>query len=385
MNLIAERMNHIAPFYVMELLEEAQKLEAGGKTIVHMEVGEPAFSLPQQITTATANALAQGKSGYTTACGLPELRKAVSRYYKDYDVDISPERVIITPGSSGALQLIIGAAINVGEEVLLPDPTYPCNRHFVLSFGGIPKNIAVGPESNYQLTADIVQKHWGEKTKAVMVATPSNPTGTLIEKEELAKIYQVVEERGGLLIVDEIYQKLLYQTKGYSALSISENLVVLNSFSKYFGMTGLRVGWLVAPQKMIDPLARLAQNFFISPPAPSQYAALAAMEPQSIAFFEKQRQEFEKRRDFLYPALLEMGFKIPVMPEGAFYIYADCSQFSTDSYNFCHKILQEAGVAITPGKDFGFHKAENYVRLAYTRDMEMIIEGVKRLKQYLQN
>ncbi len=381
---VAQRMDSIAPFYVMELLEEAQKLEAAGKKIVHMEVGEPAFSLPQKITEATTAALALGKSGYTSACGLTELREGIVRYYRDnYSVDVSPQRIIVTPGSSGALQLVIAAAVNAGEEVIMPDPTYPCNRHFVLAFGGVPKNIPVGSETGYQLTADDISNAWGEKTKAVMVASPSNPTGTLIEKEELAKIYQVVEERGGLLIVDEIYQKLLYQVEGYSALSVSDNLVVINSFSKYFGMTGLRVGWLVAPEKMIDPLVRLAQNLFISPPTPSQYAALAAIEPECIAFFEQQRQEFARRRDFLYPALLELGFQIPVMPEGAFYIYADCSRFSTDSYRFCHEILQKTGVAITPGKDFGFYKAENHVRFAYTRDMESIVEGVKKLKEYL--
>ncbi len=381
---VAERMEGIAPFYVMELLEEAHKLEAAGKSVVHMEVGEPAFSLPQRVTEATATALAKGKSGYTTACGLPELREKISCYYREnYDVAVSPERIIVTPGSSGALQLVIAAAVNSGEEVILPDPTYPCNRHFVLAFGGVPKNIPVGAAENYQLTAEIIDKSWGEKTAAVMIASPSNPTGTLIAKEELAKIYQLVAEREGLLIVDEIYQKLLYQTDGYSALSLGENLVVINSFSKYFGMTGMRVGWLVAPQEMIAPLSRLAQNFFISPPAPSQYAALAAMEPESIAFFEQQRQEFEQRRDFLYPALLEMGFDIPVMPEGAFYIYADCSRFSTNSYEFCHEILRKTGVAITPGKDFGTHKANNHVRFAYTRDMKSIIEGVKRLKEYL--
>ncbi len=382
---IASRMEGISPFYVMELLEKAQQLEAAGRTIVHMEVGEPAFPLPSKVIAAAAESLERGNSGYTTACGLTELRKAISRYYSDgYELKVPFERIIITPGSSGALQLVMAAAINAGDEVMMADPTYPCNRHFVLAFGGIAKNIPVDAASDYQLTAELVRDHWGEKTRAVMVASPSNPTGTLIAKEELTKIYQVVAERGGLLIVDEIYQKLLYQQKGYSALSLGENLIVINSFSKYFGMTGLRVGWLVAPKEMLDPLARLAQNFFISPPAPSQYAAIAAMEPESIAFFEQQRQEFKKRRDFLYPALLEIGFKVPVMPEGAFYIYADCSNFSTDSYNFCHQLLHEAGVAITPGKDFGSHKAESHVRLAYTRDMETTIAGVARLKKYLQ-
>ncbi len=382
---VADRMTGIAPFYVMELLEKAQQLEAAGRKIVHMEVGEPDFPLPPDVVTAAAESLTRGESGYTTACGLPALRRAVSRYYSDgYNLEIPIERIIITPGSSGALQLVIAATINAGDEVLMADPTYPCNRHFVLAFGGVARSIPVEAENGYQLTADMVSNCWEEKTRAVMIASPSNPTGTLIEKEELAQIHRVVTERGGLLIVDEIYQKLLYQNDGYSALSIGENLFVINSFSKYFGMTGLRVGWLVAPREMLDPLARLAQNFFISPPAPSQYAAIAAMEPESIAFFEKQRQEFKKRRDFLYPALLEMGFKVPIMPEGAFYIYADCSNLSTNSYRFCHQLLHEAGVAITPGRDFGSHKAESHVRLAYTRDMETTVTGVERLKKYLQ-
>lgn len=381
---VATRMAGIAPFYVMELLEKAQQLETAGKSVIHMEVGEPDFPLPKEVAEAATAALTNGKTGYTAAGGIAELRTAVTRYYQQgYGVNIPSSRVLITPGSSGALQLIIGAVVNAGEEVIMTDPTYPCNKHFVLAFGGVPKTVPVDAKTHYQLTAEMVEAAWKPNTRAVMVASPSNPTGTLLAREELAKIHAVVEARGGVLIVDEIYQKLLYQVKGYTALSLSDNLVVINSFSKYFGMTGLRAGWLVAPPNLLDPLTRLAQNFFISPPTPSQYAALRAMEADCAEIFDKRRQSFERRRDFLYPALLEMGFEIPVLPEGAFYIYADCSRFSRDSYTFCHQLLDEAGVAITPGKDFGSHKADQHVRFAYTREMKTLEEGVRRLHSYL--
>ncbi len=384
-NVIADRMDKIRPFHVMQLLERAKKLESEGRRIIHMEVGEPDFTTPEPIIQAGRQALAEGRTHYTPALGLPELRKAISDHYRRrYGLDISPGRIAVTPGASGALQLLLSVLINPGDGVLMADPGYPCNRNFVHLVGGIPQAVNVDATSDYQLTADLVANNWQDNTRAVLVATPSNPTGTMLSKNELAKISRVVRENGGFLIVDEIYQGLIYDAEDHSALEISEHIFVINSFSKYFGMTGWRLGWLVAPQEKIEALDRLAQNIFLSAPTPAQYAALSAFSDKTIAILDQRKEIFRQRRDYLLPALEEIGFRFLTKPHGAFYLYGDCSQFTDDSADFAHSLLEEKGVAVTPGMDFGNNLPERYVRFSYTTDVELLREGVERIGEFIE-
>ncbi len=316
---VAHRMKSIRPFYVMELLARARALEAEGRSIIHMEVGEPDFATPQPIIDGGKRALDEGRTGYTPATGIPELRRAIADdYQRRYGVEIKPERVVVTPGSSGALQLVMSVLINPGEAVLMADPGYPCNRHFVQLVSGEPVTLAVGPESGYQLTAEMVDQAWSDPTRAVMVASPSNPTGTLLSREELESIYRVVSRRGGVLIVDEIYQGLIYGGESCTALSLADDIFVINSFSKYYGMTGWRLGWLVAPESHLGAIERLAQNIFLSAPTPAQYAALAAFSEETQAIVEQRRDAFQARRDYLLPACVILGSKFPLLPVALF-------------------------------------------------------------------
>lgn len=377
----SRRMAEIAPFHVMALLARAKALEAAGHAIIHMEIGEPDFPTAAPIIAAGQRALAEGRTRYTAAAGLPELRQAIGDHYRlRYGVAVPARRILLTPGASGALQLATAILVNPGERVLLADPGYPCNRHFVRLVEGEAVGIPVGPETGYQLTAALIQRHWDEHTAAVLVASPANPTGTMIAPDELAAIIAVVEARGGRVIVDEIYHGLTYGAPLQTALAYSEQVWVVNSFSKYYGMTGWRLGWLVAPEDGIDDAEKLAQNLFLAASTPAQYAALAAFTPEAQAIFEQRRQKFHARRDFLLPALRTLGFQIPVTPDGAFYLYADCSRFTDNSYGFALRLLEETGVAITPGVDFGHHQPERHVRFAYTNAIPKLAEGVERLK-----
>ncbi len=378
----AARLAHIEPFHVMDVLARARALEATGRSIIHMEIGEPDFPTAEPILRAGVAALEVGKTHYTSALGLPELRQAIARSYANA-TPVAPERVVVTPGSSGALQLIFGALLSPGDEVLLADPGYPCNRHFVRLFEGIPVGIPVDASTSYQLTADLIRHHWTPRTVAVLLASPSNPTGTIIPDNEMARIADVVAELGGVLVVDEIYHGLTYDVAPASALQYSERLFVVNSFSKYCGMTGWRVGWLVAPREYVSALDKLAQNIFLAASTPAQYAALAAFTPAVQRELERRRQVFRERRDYLLPALRQLGFDIPVAPEGAFYLYADCSRFTSDSQAFALELLQQAGVAITPGLDFGFHRPERHLRFSYANTIENLQEGVRRLAAFL--
>jgi len=381
---MATRMEAIQPFRVMEVGRRAAELEAAGRRVVHMEIGQPDFAAPQPVIDAAIAALRREPMGYTDALGIPALRAAISRFYGErFGVDVPASRIIVTAGASGAFLLAMGALVEPGDEVLLPDPSYPCNRHFVRMFEGTAKMIPTGADSAYQLTAAHVREHWGARTRGVMVATPSNPTGTMIAPGELAEIAAVVHERGGWLLVDEIYHGLVYGTPESTALALDDRLIVVNSFSKYFNMTGWRLGWLVAPESAVAQIERLAQNAFICVSAPAQYAALAAFEPQTLAILELRRREFERRRDFMVPALRRIGFDIPVTPNGAFYVYAGSARFGDDSAAIAMRVLEEAGVAITPGADFGSHEAHHYIRFAYTRAMADLEEGMERISALL--
>lgn len=380
----SKRAREIEPFQVMAVLARAQQLEAAGKDVIHMEVGEPDFPTPKAVIEAGIQALQQQRTRYTPALGLPQLRQAISDFYRSqFGVDVGSERIAVTPGGSGALQLVLGALLNPADEVLMADPGYPCNRHFVRLFDGLPALIPVDQETDYQLNADLVSAHWSPATKAVLLASPSNPTGSCCSLTELERIHEQVRSRGGVLIVDEIYQSLVYERSPETALSISEDIVVINSFSKYFGMTGWRVGWLVAPERYIPLVERLAQNLFLATSTLSQYAALAAFGGDTLAELERRRQEFQRRRDYLVTALKELGFRIPLTPQGAFYIYADCSALAKDSEALATDLLEHCAVAVTPGRDFGRHHADKYLRFAYTTDIARLRTGVERLAAYL--
>lgn len=369
----------------MALLARARELEAQGRSIVHMEIGEPDFATPEPIVSAGIKALQAGHTHYTPALGLPALRSAIAGYYQTrFGVAVDPARIIVTPGASGALQLIVAALVDPGSQLLLADPGYPCNRNFVYLYSGEPVAVPVKPADDYQLGSAAVEKYWNDKTVAALIASPSNPTGTCLAMPELRQLLQAVSARGGRLIVDEIYQSLYYRDKPGTALALSDEIFVINSFSKYFGMTGWRLGWLVAPEAFIEPLDTLAQNLFLAASTPAQYAALAAFDANTLEILEQRRLEFKARRDYLLPALRELGFEIPREPDGAFYLYADCSRFSNDSFAFANELLESAGVAITPGIDFGQYRASSHVRFAYTTSMQQLQLGVERIRQFIQ-
>ncbi|WJW76525.1 pyridoxal phosphate-dependent aminotransferase [Thiohalobacter sp. IOR34] len=381
---LAARMQDIQPFHVMKLLARARALEAAGRHIVHLEIGEPDFPTAAPIVAAGRAALAAGHTHYTPATGLPELRQALSDHYRTrYGLEVAPRRILITPGASGALQLLMAALVDPGRQVLMSDPGYPCNRNFVRLVEGEALNVPTDAEHGYQLTPELAERHWTARSAALLVASPSNPAGTLLDREQLAALAAFAEARGGSLIVDEIYHGLTYDCEATSALAVSERVFVLNSFSKFYGMTGWRLGWLVAPEDAVEALDTLAQNLFLAAPTPAQWAALAAFEPEAQAIFEQRRQAFRERRDYLLPALRELGFRIPLTPGGAFYLYADCSALTDDSFEFSQRLLEEAGVAVTPGLDFGRHQAARHLRFAYTTSLDQLEEGVRRIAAFL--
>ena len=381
---IADRMHSIQPFHVMALLARARELEAAGRSIIHMEIGEPDFVTPRPVIDAGMAALAAGHTHYTPATGLPALRERIAAYYRErYAVDVAPSRIVVTPGASAALQLVMAMLVNPDDRVLMADPGYPCNRNFVYLLNGRPVGIPVGPETAYQPAPGQVETYWDADTRALLVASPSNPTGTILDAETLRAYHTIVKSRGGALVVDEIYHGLTYDGQADSALSVSDEVVVVNSFSKYFGMTGWRLGWMVVPDSCVAGIDKLAQNLFLAAPTVAQHAALEAFSEENIAILETRREAFRQRRDFLLPALRELGFDIPVTPNGAFYLYADCGRFTADSYLFSSTLLEQAGVAITPGIDFGIFRPEQHVRFAYTTSLENLETGVSRLAGYL--
>ena len=381
---VAARMAHIEAFEVMEIQTLARQVEAGGRDVIHLEIGEPDFTTPRPVVEAAKRALDAKPMFYTSALGLAELREAIARFYGSrYRVEVDPGRIVVTSGSSAALLLAFGVLLEHGDEVLLTDPSYPCNRHFVRTLGGVPKLIPVGPASRYQLNARLVEDHWGERTRIAMVASPSNPTGTMVTMEELGGMAGVVRAKRGFLLVDEIYHGLTYGLDAPTAAAAGEDIFVVNSFSKYFQMTGWRLGWLVAPPRYVREIEKLAQNLFISPSAVAQHAALACFEPATIAIVEARRAELDQRRRYLIPALESLGIKVPVVPQGAFYIYADVSALTSDSFAFARDLLTQAGVALTPGKDFGHNEPERHIRIAYTQTVARLEEAVARIRKFV--
>jgi aspartate/methionine/tyrosine aminotransferase len=382
---LAARMAYIEPFEVMEIQTLAREVEARGRDVIHLEIGEPDFRTPAPIVEAARRALLDKPMFYTSALGLIELREAISRFYAArYGVQVPASRIIVTAGSSAALLLACGVLLDTGDEVLLTDPGYPCNRHIVGALGGVPRLIPVGPESRYQMNAALARRHWSGRTRIAMVATPSNPTGTMVTAAEIAELAALTREKGATLLVDEIYHGLVYDGAApHTAAAAGEDVFVINSFSKYFQMTGWRLGWMVAPPGYVREVEKLAQNLYISPTTVAQHAALACFEPATIEIVEQRRAELDARRKFLIPALESLGFKVPVVPQGAFYIYADSSALAPDSFELARRILTEAGVAVTPGKDFGHHEPGKHIRIAYTQPVARLEEAAARMGKLL--
>lgn len=381
---VASRMQGISAFYVMELLQRAKQLEQQGRDIIHMEIGEPDFPTPLRVLEAGERLLKTGEVKYTEAAGLPALRQSIAEYYRQqYGVRLDPRRVFVTPGASGAFLLAFGISLNPGEQIMMSDPCYPCNDNFVRLFDGETQFVEVDAASKYQLTSAAIARHWNPCSKGVLVASPSNPTGTLIEGGELQRAIQQVNALGGCFYSDEIYHGLTYDEPGNTALAYDDDVFVINSFSKYFGMTGWRVGWLIVPDAFIDAAEKLAQNIFISSPTHSQHAALASFTPDNLQELENRRLEFQNRRDFLYENLIRMGFSVPCKPEGAFYVYADVSRFTDDSFQFARELLEQEGVAVTPGRDFGFHRADLHIRFAYTSSIDRMAIALNRLEKFV--
>ncbi|MFY0641573.1 MAG: pyridoxal phosphate-dependent aminotransferase [Bermanella sp.] len=387
---IANRLKQIEPFHVMDLLGRAKAMQNEGRDVIHLEVGEPDFHTPQDVIQAGIQALRQGQTHYTPATGLPELKQAIASFYlQRYDEVVDPTRIVITPGASGALQLVASLLTNPGETMLLTDPGYPCNRHFLANVNADGILVPTQAQDDFHLTPNQVQEYWQDNTIGALVASPSNPTGSIMTQEQLRALHSSIQDKQGVLLVDEIYHGLTYNdARPHSAVNYGDDVFVINSFSKYFAMTGWRLGWLVAPPWAIASLDKLAQNLFLAPNTPAQYAALASFQPQVIDELESRKEIFAARLDYLLPQLEQLGFKIPAKPAGAFYIYADISAldhpYKNDSMKFCLELLEEQGLAITPGIDFGHKQGHHFVRFAYTCDIPMLEKAIERLRIYLQ-
>ena len=394
---LARRLSSIEPFYVMEFAKAAGELARspacdprhGGEPMLYLNIGEPDFTAPPLVQEAAERAMRQGTTQYTNATGMPALQERISQWYATrFKLNIAPHRIIVTAGASAALQLACLALIDRDDEVLLPDPSYPCNRHFVAAAEGVPVLLPASSADRYQLSAASVLAAWKPRTRGVLLASPSNPTGTSIEHAEMGRIAAAVRAKGGFTLVDEIYLGLSFDERfAHSALEHGQghgnDVISINSFSKYFSMTGWRLGWLVVPDELVAPIEKLAQNLYICPSTVAQHAALACFEPESIAEYERRRGEFRARRDFLVPALNALGLTVPVMPDGAFYAWADCSAHSPSSWDFCFDMMRRAHVSIAPGRDFGRATAERFVRLSYANSMPQLHEAVDRLRREL--
>lgn len=378
--LTARRVEAIQPFEVMDVLARAHALEAQGRHVVHMEIGEPDFTAPAPVVEAGVRALREGKTAYTATLGLPALREAIATHYKTrFGVNVPVSRIAVTAGASGGLLTVAALYVDAGDEVLVPDPGYPGYRHFVRAFEGVAKSLQVSAAEDFQPTLEMVRAAWGARTKGLLLGSPSNPTGTSIEKKELNRIATYVAEKNGVLLVDEIYQGLVYGAEPATALGLPGEVVIINSFSKYFCMTGWRLGWVVLPESAVRGFEKLAQHLFISAPAAAQHAAVAAFTPDSLSILEQRRCEFARRRDFLLPELRKAGLAIPAEPHGAFYVYADCGR---DSRAFTRDLLESEAVAATPGVDFGANATNRFVRFAYTRSMDELQEAARRIARF---
>ena len=376
----ARRAAEIEPFEVMDVLSRAQALERAGRRVVHMEIGEPDFTAPAPVVEAGIRALRDGRTAYTATLGLSALREAIAAHYQNkFKVAVPAERIAITSGASGGLLTVTALYVDAGDEILVPDPGYPGYRHFVRAFEGVAKILPVSGETDFQPTLEMVRGAWGPRTKGLLLGSPSNPTGTLIGRAELGRIAEFIASRRGVLMVDEIYQGLVYGQEPWTAFGLPGEVVLINSFSKYFCMTGWRLGWVVLPPEALRGFEKLAQHLFISAPAAAQHAALAAFLPETLSILEGRRKEFAARRDFLVPQLKRAGLRIPAEPHGAFYVYADCGG---DARAYARELLEKEAVAATPGVDFGANGTDRFVRFAYTRSMQDLEEAARRIARF---
>jgi aspartate/methionine/tyrosine aminotransferase len=391
---IASRAERIEPFYVMEVAKAAQEMarQVAGtrKPMIFLNIGEPDFTAPPLVQEAAERAVRDGRTQYTHAAGLDSLRERISGWYAErFGLEVPARRIVVTAGASAALQLACLAVIDRGDEILMPDPSYPCNRHFVSAADGRAVLVPTTAGERYQLSAAKVEANWGSHTRGVLLASPSNPTGTSIHPEELRRIHAYVQARGGVTLLDEIYLGLSYDaTFGHSGLAINDQVISINSFSKYFNMTGWRLGWLVVPEELVPVVERLAQNLFICPSTIAQHAALACFAPESIAEYERRRDEFRARRDWFIPQLQAMGLQVPVVPDGAFYAWADCGEAAarlgvSGSWDFAFEVMRRAHVAVTPGRDFGTADTSRFVRFSTANSMAQLQEAAARLKALL--
>ena len=404
---ISQRAQRIEPFYVMELAKAASDMAAraqpGDRRMIRLNIGEPDFTAPPLVQAAAERAIHSGRSQYTDATGLPALREAISGWYASrFGLRIDPARIVVTAGASAALQLACLALIEAGDEVLMPDPSYPCNRQFVQAAEGKAVLIPSGPAERFQLSAAQVEQAWGPATRGVLLASPSNPTGTSIAREELERIARFVRAKGGVTLVDEIYLGLSYEDAyGHSALGLPDGLgdevISINSFSKYFNMTGWRLGWLVLPPALVPAVERLAQNLFICASTIAQHAALACFAPESLAEYERRRAEFKARRDWFIPELNRLGLNVPVMPDGAFYAWADvrglCERWGIPqqgqngepggSWTLAFELMRRCQIAATPGRDFGQAEPQNWLRFSTANAMPQLQEAVARIEAAL--
>ncbi len=391
---ISQRAQRIEPFYVMEVAKaaalHAQRLAQTDSPMIFLNIGEPDFTAPPLVQEAALRAIHDGTTQYTPALGLSALRERISAWYAQrFGLNIEPRRIVVTAGASAALQLACLALIEAGDEVLMPDPSYPCNRHFVSAAEGRAVLIPTTAQDRFQLNAAQVRSHWNARTRGVLLASPSNPTGTSIHPHELAAIHGEVQQRGGITLIDEIYLGLSYDAQfGQSALALDDDIISINSFSKYFNMTGWRLGWLVVPDRLVNVVERLAQNLFICASTVAQHAALACFEDASLDEYERRRAEFKARRDFFVPALNGLGLEVPVMPDGAFYAWANCAAACqqlglANSWDFAFAAMENAHVALTPGRDFGQANTEACVRFSTARSMTELEQAIARLKRWL--
>lgn len=376
---MAKRNEDISSFIVMEILEKAHRLERDGRDIIHLEIGEPDFDTPKPIVEAGIKALKDGKTHYTPSLGIPELREKIAEFYhRYYGVDISPERVAVTNGTSGAFLLIMAAILDIGDELIFTDPGYPCYPNFARTFDAIPVFVPVYEEENFEVSPSRLRSALSPKTKAILLASPANPSGTLTRPEVL----QEAIEMAPFFISDEIYHGLVYEGEEHTALEFSDEVIVINGFSKLFAMTGWRLGWMIVPRNLLRTVHKFAQNLFICPSSIAQYAALAAFD-ESWSYVLEMKREYDARRKVIVDGLRELGFVIKSTPAGAFYVFANISRFSDDSFKFAHEILDEAGVAVTPGVDFGTNRTNHYIRFSYANSLENINEALRRLEKFL--
>ena len=384
MSQLAQRTESVMPFYAVEMFKQAAALSAQGRDIISLGIGEPDFTAPAQVVETLNRAADAGLSGYTSPAGLPLLRETIAHHYEErYSASVDPSRIIVTAGASGALLLAAMALVNPGDEVLLPDPSYPANQNFIIAAGGVPKLVPTPASQRFHLSAEDVRRNWGPRTRGVLIASPSNPTGTTIARDDLRALITEVRARGGFIIMDEIYLGLYYEETPSSALTLDDDILIINSFSKYFHMTGWRLGWMIAPTWMIPALDKLASNLCICAPSLAQHAAITCFEPEVMAIFEKRRLSFKQRRDYLLPELERLDLRVPVKPDGAFYIYLDISQYSRDSDDFAQRLLHGPGIATVPGRDFGPAHAATSLRLSYATRLDRLEEAVERLGRWL--